>query len=742
MMKKETGTHQMKRFITYIILLICLTVHIDAQSYKNKLDSLVATYRVGRANNSFDNLAYAKAIKKYEKLNEANYLSDSIKGQLGIAYLKVSESVKSENTFASINTDQLSNDQLFMYAQSLKYNGKYAEADRMIALYNKRNPEDGRAIELLNSLPKVEKILAEERYLIEEVNFNSEESDFGPFVYDGDIYFVSARDLDYIIKREYAWKETPYLNILKVSEKQGLLSSPKLFSSEMRSMYHDGPICFSNDGNELFITRNINHDFINANFKKNKGYNNLIILHSKKQIDGTWSKPEELPFNGSNYSCGHACLSTDGNRLYFASNMPGSIGGTDIYYVDKKGDSWSAPVNLGNDINTEGDEMFPFITKDGRLYFASNGHVGVGGLDIFIAEKKGEGYQIKNMGSPVNSEKDDFGVFISKDGKQGYFSSNREGGKGDDDIYQFTVLKEVQFSRGLLAKLINKNTKATISNSAVKIETANGDLLSETISDNEGNVKTELEDQSSITVSVNLPDFFPYKQTFNLDDDTNEIVLELVPRPFWGIYGSVFLLPDHKVIPEVTLEIEPENAETYSVVSDKAGNFKTKLAEDTNYQLVFTKKGYFTKRIEYSTAYRDTGYVNVNEFMQLEMQKAEIGESIEIEILYDLGKWNIREDAATELDDMIQFLKDNPTIKIELGSHTDSRGSAKYNQTLSQKRAESAVQYMINRGIDANRIVAKGYGETRLKNRCADGVNCSEEEHQANRRSEVTIIAM
>ncbi len=730
------------RKYSILILLMSLAIGVYAQSYKNKLDSLVATYRVNQANKSFDNLAYIKAINKYEKLNEASYLSDSIKGQLAVAYLKVSETVKSENIFASVPMDHLSNDQLFMYAQSLKYNGKYAEADRIIAIYKQRNPEDGRATELLNSLPKIEKILAEERYLIEEVNFNSQQSDFGPVVYNGDVYFVSARDLDYIIKREYAWKEAPYLNVLKTSEKEGLFSNPKLFSTEMRSMFHDGPVCFSKDGKELYITRNINNDFIDANFKKKKGYNNLIILKSVKQADGSWSKPEELPFNSSAYSCGHACLSYDGNRLYFTSNMPGSIGGTDIYYVNREGDSWGKPVNLGEDINTEGDEMFPFIHQSGRLYFASNGHVGVGGLDIFIAEKKDQGYQVKNMGYPVNTEKDDFGVYLDAEGKHGYLSSNREGGKGDDDIYRFTVLKDVLFQKGLLGKLINKNTKAIISNSPVQFKDLNGGLIAQVNSDNEGVIKAEFEDQESLIVEVDLPEFFPYQETIQLSDASEDFEIELIPRPSWGIYGSVYLLPDMKAIPEVTLQVEPVDADAYTVVSGVNGQFKAELKPETDYSLVFTKKGYFTKRTQYSTVKRDSGYVNVNEFLELEMQKAEVGASIEIEILYDLGKWNIREDAATELDDMILFLKDNPGVKIELASHTDSRGSAQYNLRLSQKRAESAVAYMVNRGIDKSRVIAKGYGETRLKNKCADGVECSEAEHQANRRSEVTIVEM
>ncbi len=721
---------------------MCWLTPAQAQVYKNKIDSLINTYRVNRANKLYDNLAYAKAIQKYENLNATEHLSDSLKGMLGVAYLKVNNPLKSEAVLASVPVTNLSNDQLFVYVQSLKYNGKYAQADSLMEVYEQRNPDDSRTQELLNSLPSIEKILATERYLIDEIDINSTESDFGPFVLNDELYFTSARDLDYIIKRNYSWKEAPYLNILASNVRENSFSNPKLFSSHMRSMYHDGPICFSADGQELFITRNTVHTFMASITSTKRTYNTLKIVYSKKLSDGTWSEPIELPFNNDTYSCAHAFLTPDGKRLYFASDMPGGKGQTDLYYVERNGTEWGTPVNLGDEINTEGDEMFPFEDAQGKLYFSSNGHLGLGGLDVYVAEKQHGKYQVKNMGYPLNSSYDDFSIFMEKDGVHGYFSSNRVGGKGDDDIYRFTVLKEVPFKKPLTVKLIDKNTRQILPNAKVVFLGIKGDLISDATSNVQGEITIELEPVSEIVAQANLGEYYPYKETLTLNEDNNEILLELEKRPFWGIYGSVLLTPDNTPIPNVTLAIESKNRDITTVESDDSGEFRTLLDADTSYQLVFTKKGFFTKRVTYSTAGRDTGYVNVNEFMELEMKEARVGESIEIMILYDLGKWNIREDAAEELDDMIQFMKDNPEMKIELGSHTDSRGSATYNQKLSQKRAESAVNYMIERGVDAKRLSAKGYGETRLKNRCADGVSCSEEEHQANRRSEVTIIAM
>ncbi|WP_430933737.1 OmpA family protein [Saccharicrinis sp. 156] len=730
----------MKAKLLFILSLI-VTLNVNGQTYKNKLDSLWTTYRTIRATKAFDNMAYTKAIAKYEKISINNELPDSVKSLLATAYLNVSETMKSEAAFSSILTDSLSDDALFLYAQALKYNGKYGEADRMMAKYKERSPMDSRAVELLNALPKIEKILAEERYLIEEVSFNSPQSDFAPFVFDDEVYFASARDLDYIIKREYAWKETPYLNVLKTKVRDGGFSNPKLCASELRSMYHDGPVFISPDGNELFITRNTFHSFINTKGRAKGGYNNLRILKSSKVTDGTWMKPEELPFNNKDYSCGHACLSPDGTKLYFSSDMHKGKGGSDIYYVAREGDSWGEPVNL-SDLNTEGNEMFPFVHKSGKIYFASNGRVGVGGLDIYVAELRADAYQVKNMGYPLNSKKDDFGMFLADDGINGYFSSNREGGKGDDDIYRFKVLKEITFKKALKGKLIDKNTRQVIANTPVVLTDSSGKLVGEVMTDENGMLSTEVDDISSITADVTAQGYFPYNETISLLEETAEFEMALKPRPYWGIFGNVFLLPDMKPIPEVTLKMQPKSGTETSIVSGWDGRFKTRLQPETDYDFVFTKKGFFTKRVQYSTAGRDTGCVNINEFMELELEKAEVGKSIEIQILYDLGKWNIREDAAIELEDMIQFLKDNPEIKIELGSHTDARGSAISNQVLSQKRAQSAVDFMEERGIARNRMVAKGYGENQLKNKCADGVQCSEEEHQANRRSEVTIVAM
>ena len=626
-----------------------------------------------------------------------------------------------------------------------------------MAKYRELRGDDSRSEIQLNNAPRIFEIVEMERYKVEPVSFNTSQADFGPVVVGDDIVFSTARNDERMIRREYAWNETPYLDIYRMKKDAGPLATAKLLSTKLSSPYHDGPACFTADGNEIYFTRNNYNKYINKSDtkviehigvvnkallkKSSAGVNNLMIMHAKK-VDGEWTYPESLPFNSGEYSCGHPSLSADGKTMYFTSDMPGGFGGSDIYKIEITDNGFGEPVNLGAEINTEGTEMFPFAHENGNLYFSSNGRLTLGGLDIFVAAMKDGSYTVKNMGSPLNTHFDDFSFFLEEDGIHGYFASNREGGKGDDDIYQFEIIDQIKFSKVLIGKLIDKNTGAIIPNAPVLLSHLDGNLIANLTTDSEGLIITNIEDVASLVAKVDEADYFPYNQTFEIGSETTEFEMALIPRPYWGIFGSVFLLPDMTAIPEVTLKMLAKNGKETSLVSGTDGAFKTRLEANTDYDLVFTKKAFFTKRVQYSTVGRDTGYVNVNEFVDLQLEKVELGKSIEIMILYDLGKWNIREDAAMELNDMIQFMKDNPDIKIELGSHTDSRGSAQSNQVLSQKRAESAVNFMVQRGIASERMSAKGYGETKLKNKCADGVSCSEQEHQANRRSEVTIVAM
>jgi len=425
--------------------------------------------------------------------------------------------------------------------------------------------------------------------------------------------------------------------------------------------YHTGPVAADEQGTTLYMTRTYPGKQGEVSRENRRRYrtNKLELYIYTKGDDGGWQS-EPFPYNKvEEYSVGHAALSGDGSILYFVSDMPGGQGGTDIWYSERQGDgSWGTPVNAGATVNSAGDELFPNVGPDGTLYYSSDGFAGMGGLDIFRSTGSRAGWtRPVNLRYPVNSPGDDFAYITTYEGEEGlagYLSSNRNGGRGGDDIYSFTFEKP---------KIII--------------------ILKGTASDK--NTTDRLAD-----VSVTLYDG----------------MREIVARKR----------------------------------TDGSGTFEFVLDRDKSYTVLGQKEKYHGDSAKVTT-------VGITESDTLEVALLlepvfEVGKTFELEnIYYDFDKHNIRPDAAAVLDELVRTLRDNPTLRIELSSHTDSRGSDAYNLALSQRRAQSAVDYLVSRGIARDRMVARGYGETRLVNNCGNGVPCTREQHQANRRTEVTVLA-
>lgn len=705
----------------------------QGQGYQNKLDSIIVSSQIKKGVKAFNELAYTKAIRKLAPLEEEGKLNGQPKYLLAQAYLNICQPLHAEEIYASLDSSELKGEHLFYFAQTLKYNQKYEQADRFMSRYLLYNSLDSRAVKQSNGLGEISKILNKVRYHVQSVSFNSEQSDFGPFVIDGKIVFASARRHNSFIEREYHWNETPFLNIYCVDENADEQDEVKLFARNLQSIYHDGPVHMSPDGNELAFTRNQFTGLVAK--KRTKGFNNLKLVVATKSDNGDWQNPVDFAFNGEKFSTSHGAFSKDGNVLYFSSDRKGGFGGADIWYVKRVGENWSQPVNMGKDINTEGDEMFPFAGPEEQLYFTSNGHLGLGGLDIFRAFPNEDGYRVVNMGYPVNTSKDDFSLYLDDSGLSGYFASNREGGKGDDDIYHFTALN---VTNAMKIKVINGETGQSIPNINVAVTNEQSAIVTEQVSNDDGMFELSLEEQiDTVAFRVGNENFLPYNQDVLVVDGMEHVIV-LEPVQVYGVYGDVYLLPEGLPGTGVDIRIEAETGEVDHLNTNDQGGFRTPLEPGINYTFIFSKPGYFSKRVPIRI--EEPGYRNITEFLKIELQKAIVGASIEIEIFYEFNKWNINRKSAQELDDIVTFLKDNPSVKIELSSHTDSRGNADYNMSLSNKRAKSATQYIVECGIPYGRIVAKGYGETRLKNYCSDGVSCSEEEHQANRRTVVTVI--
>lgn len=728
-------------FMKKIFILIFLVAWsgMSAQGYKNKLDSVWTARQIKRGERMFDQMRYLKTSQLYAPIFQRGLLNDEEKSLLAKAYQHIASYKNSLDVWMAMDSVSMQSSDVYYMSQILKLNGLYKASDAWMARYMQMKTNDSRSKWQSNSAAEVEKIVSKERYDVRQVPFNSSQSDFGAFVNGNDLLFASARKIDEIVARQYGWKETPHLNVFKVTVSDEVYTQPQIYSPKLKTVYHDGPVHISADGNEMFVTQN---PYKFPGKVGRKQINQFQLLVALKKSDGSWDELQKLPFNGDGFSTGHAALSPDGQTLWFASDRPGGIGRSDIYYVERLGSGWSEPVNAGSDINTEGDEMFPFLASDGNLYFSSNGHLTLGGLDVCVAFKTASGYKVRNMGHPINSQSDDFALCMMSDNRSGYFASNRPGGSGDDDIYRFDVRDPVVLTRQLEIRLIDKSSLSPVQNASVEIVIDGKPEVLKT--DQTGLVLVTVDEVDQLVANVDVLGYKPLSQIFPIVSEFNKGEMLLEKMPVWGVYGTVTDLTSGLGIDSIQVVLRPlDKQQSFGNLTLNGGTFRNEIEGETDYEVTLSSPRYFSKKGRFTTKGRAPGWININEFMQATVEKIEVDKVIEIpNIYYDLGKWNIRKDAATELDKVVAFLTDNPAIIIELGSHTDSRGSALSNQTLSQKRAQSAVDYIVKKGIASPRISAKGYGESQLKNHCAEGVACSELEHQQNRRTEIRVVGV
>ena len=639
----------------YLVVLMIALLVSGTQGFAQK----------AKADRLFESFNYTKAIPFYEKLaSKNNKHAAYAMNRLGDSYRLAGDFEEAARWYSNaIVIDTTSPDLFFNYAQSLRSLGRYEEAAEIFRKYAQLRPDDPRGELFAQYSLEVNKWAEPELdyELLNAESLNSPYADFSPVYGKDGVIFTSDR-MSRAGEKRYGWTGAFYLDLfyapLKKEAGKDVLTpgSPSLYAAGLSQPYHDGPASFSSDFNTVYFTRVTRKagELDSTRYYTNK----LKIYSSKNEDEKNWSDPEPFYLNSDTYSVGHPALTADGKTLYFVSDMPGGFGGTDIYQVKQTDEGWGPAENLGETINTFGNEMFPYIHEDKVLYFSSNGLPGLGSLDVFKSDIGDDGTFSKpeNLKAPVNSPADDFGIVINANGKEGMISSNRVGGLGEDDIYLITIKERLPDSV-LIA----------------------------------GYVK----DKESLEVLPNSTVF-----AFNLQ--TNEVLVlkadEQGHYAMWAKPGTSYSIKGMKngfSSDCLNLAIEP----------------KTKIKEINNRDLLL-------------------GKYQVDQIFRLE------------NIYYDFDKWNIRPDAAEELDKVVTFLNDNPDITVELGSHTDSRGSSKYNERLSDRRATSAVEYIISTGISDIRITAKGYGENQLVNRCSDGVECTEAEHQDNRRTEVKITGM
>lgn len=621
--------------------------------------------KVAKADKQYDRYGYVDAIATYERVALKGYKDEKMFQNLGNAYYFNAELEKAEKWYEELfamNKDQEA-EYCYRYSQCLKAIGDYGQADKMLAEFNKKSGNDKRAQLSANHKNYLEEIKANSgRFDIADAGINSEYSDYGSSFSGNKLVFASARDTGEFSKKVFKWTNQSFTNLYSSEEKSdGKLDEPKHFGNIINSKFHESTPVFTKDGSTMYFTRN---NFLDGKKGKDNKRITLLKIYKATLVDGQWKSITELPFNSDQYSVANPALSNDDKTLYFASDMPGTFGQSDLFKVTVNGDgTYSTPENLGIKINTEGRETFPFISDENELYFASDARPGLGGLDVYVAQlaKDNSINDIQNVGVPINGVNDDFAFFIDSKSRNGFFTSNRTGGKGYDDIYKFTETRKLACEQSLTGTITNKETSKILPGTKLSLFDEKFQLLKEGISDTEGNYSFEVLCGKTYFVRAEKQEFPSKEGTINIAKTSGKSELNLA----------------------LEQRIKPIG-------------IGTDLAKTLGIQMIY----------------------------------------------FDLDKSLIRKDAAFELAKVLAVMQEYPKMKIDFRSHTDSRQTAQYNEALSDRRAKSTMAWLIKNGIEASRLTAKGYGEFQLINKCADGVACTEAEHQANRRNEFIITSL
>lgn len=602
-----------------------------------------AQHRLSLADKAHDRMAYTDAVRNYEKALAAIEDREAAL-RAADAYRQLNDQGKAARWFAvAEGMAPLRGADALAYGRALTSLGRIGEAAQLFERELADRTDDALLRELGLAIADRDAFFVDTTlFTIAPVHIDGVSSAFSAVPMGDRLLFAAERDQ--ALGRRNPWNSAAFLDLCTVEQREGIMAGAAVpLPGDVNGRFHDGPAVISADGRTMYFTRS---DYYRFRLNKDEaGTSHLMLFRAELEPDGRWGKVSSFAYNGEDFSAGHAALSADGTLLYYISDMPGGFGGTDLYACERTADGWGYPRNLGPTVNTAANEMFPSLHGD-TLYFASNGHRGLGGLDVFRSFRQdGEWSPPQNLNYPISTAHDDFAL-VMLDGGNGYLSSNRS---GRDGIYRFT------------------------------------------------------QHAPNLTLNISVFD--------ELD-------------------GSPMANAEVKLL-------EPLNPEPVTLFTNEDGQVSFPLTVDKLYEVLASKDGVFTERRTVDTRGQRLSR-NYDEDFRL--QRVVLDKPIVIEnIYYDYDRWEIRPDAAIELDKVAQLFIDNPGLSFELGSHTDSRASDTYNLLLSDMRARSAMDYLIRKGVPAERISARGYGESMLVNRCADDVDCAEHEHQANRRTEFKV---
>lgn len=786
-----------QRTIYIILILVIGSTCLQAQTAKLK-----------RAKKYMDDLNYISAIEVYNQILAKKDVAEA-KINLAECYRKIGDPFNAEYWYAQVvRLPEAQPEHKLFYGMALQRNGKCNLAKPWFQEFIKAVPNDVRGTHLARACDYEKELLTKNAgiYQIKNLPFNSDLDDFSPAMNGDLLVFSSDRDRGAAVKREHSWTGSPFNELYQVkventTEQPGgeKYTRPTKFSSDLNTKYHDAAVSFSPDGSEIYYTRN---NYVGRKLgKDDKGVTRLKVFVANPKGEGHWSSAIGLPFNSDEYSVAHPCLSHDGGKLYFASDMPGGFGGMDLYYAEYENGTWGPPINMGNRINTEGNEIFPTWHGENTLYFSSDGHIGLGGLDIYRVkwmEEDQKWTEVENIGAPINSNSDDLGIVLNEEGTFGYFSSDRSGGQGRDDIYSF-----IKISAPLEVYVYDEQTGKPIKGASVTHSCAEG----ERTTGKDGLIAYEIKLNSccDFTAAFNGYDNAS-KQGCTAGITNVPVKVEIPLRRSIQIALQGFVYDDEtgQPVPNATVSVtsDCDGEDVDPVLTDDKGFYSLPLRRDCCYRVRADKTGYmaatrdsictwdFTediildqdlfllpitrqtlsqndrsggeggpKRRSDGTyvdeegnpftgvgpdgrRYKDGRPVGTDKPFQVSPTPSMPGEPIAylLHIYYDFDKSNIRDEAIPELEKLLTLLNDNPNIIVELASHTDARGSHRYNTRLSQRRAEAAVEWLLAKGISLDRLVPRGYGETVPVNDCVNNIPCNERKHQMNRRTEFRVL--
>jgi outer membrane protein OmpA-like peptidoglycan-associated protein len=701
----------------------------------------VVQAQVTQGNKAYDRMAYKQAAGFYEQALKKDSSDMVVWGKLGVCYRNLNDARNAEKAFGKVVSSGTSNtNEHYFYILALMQNQKYTAAKEQVLKFKSAYAGDPRLVQLESSMGRLDDYLIKQgTFNVKTINRNTGASDICAVPYKEGIVFVSDRGMMSNKKMVTSTTDRPFYTPYFAKGTGASFDPATVFSTSLRSDYHAGPMAFKADGSVMIITRSSAADGKPA--KDDQGMVRLQLFSSVKG-ENDWGMEVPLPFNSTNYSCAHPALSADGNTLYFSSDMPGGSGGMDIWKSSWDGNAWSKPENLGSRINSPGNDVYPFITTEGVLYYASNGLPGLGGLDVYMAENsKGSWGNPENLGADINTSDDDFAFTYNNESKTGYFTSNRSGQGLNDDLYFYEKL-----CTNTNVTVLDEETGKPVIGASVKI-IENGEDLGNVLTDDTGVINRCLNASRNYEFIATREKYKEARVPVSSSQlaassgsATATLKVKRIPDSIAHVEGRVFNADDKSAAPNLTVTlVNKKSGETKTTTTDAAGKYRfEKLDIDADYE-VRTKK---TDCGEPNEAFNTKGIVGTKT-ITMDIPLLCKNDVIEIEnIYYDYKKFDIRPDAALELDKIIVILNKYPNMRIELRSHTDSRGNDNFNLKLSDDRANSAALYIISKGIDSKRIVAKGYGESDLINKCKNGVKCEEKEHEENRRTEFKILSL